>query len=80
MAYRRFTRQSDTHKDLSACVTGVLLALCLPASAPYWAPVLGAAFAVVVVKQFYGGLGKNFMNPALAGRMLLATFPVLMTQ
>ena len=79
-AYRRFTHQSDTRRDLSACVTGLLLALSLPASAPYWAPVLGAAFAIVVVKQFYGGLGKNFMNPALAGRMLLATFPMLMTK
>ena len=77
--YRRLTGQSDTLRDLSACVTGLLLALSLPATAAYWVPILGAAFAIVVVKQFYGGLGKNFMNPALAGRMLLATFPVLMT-
>ena len=77
--YRRLTHQSQTIGDLSACVTGLLLAMGLPASAPYWAPVLGGAFAIVVVKQFYGGLGKNFMNPALAGRMLLATFPMLMT-
>ena len=77
--YRRLTGQSDTLRDLSACVTGLLLALSLPATAAYWVPILGAAFAIVVVKQLYGGLGKNFMNPALAGRMLLATFPVLMT-
>lgn len=77
--YRRLTRQRGTVGDLSACVTGVLLAMCLPASAPYWVPVLGGAFAIILVKQFYGGLGKNFMNPALAGRMLLATFPMLMT-
>ena len=77
--YRRLTGQSDTLRDLSACVTGLLLAMTLPPTAAYWAPVLGAAFAIVVVKQLYGGLGKNFMNPALAGRMLLATFPALMT-
>ena len=77
--YRRLTHQSNTIGDLSACVTGLLLAMCLPASAPYWIPVLGGAFAIVVVKQFYGGLGKNFMNPALSGWMLLATFPKLMT-
>ncbi len=77
--YRFLTRQEPAWRDLSACVTGLLLAMSLPASAPYWAPVLGGAFAVIVVKQFYGGLGKNFMNPALGGRMLLATFPVLMT-
>ena len=65
--------------DLSAYVTGLLLALCLPPTAPYWAPILGGFFAIVVVKQFYGGLGKNFMNPALAARMLLCTFPMMMT-
>ena len=78
--YRRLTRQTDTTRDLSACVTGMLLAMSLPATSSYWVPVLGAAFAIVLVKQFYGGLGKNFMNPALAGRMLLATFPMLMTR
>ena len=78
-AYRRITGKSNTIRDLSACVTGLLLAMCLPASASYWAPILGSAFAIIVVKQFYGGLGGNFMNPALAGRMLLCTFPHLMT-
>ncbi len=77
--YRLLTRQKQVFGDLSACVTGMILAMCLPSAAPYWAPVLGGAFAMVVVKQFYGGLGKNFMNPALGGRMLLATFPMLMT-
>ena len=77
--YRRLTHQSNTLRDLSACVTGLLLALSLPVTSPYWVPVLGGAFGIIVVKQFYGGLGKNFMNPALAGRMLLATFPILMT-
>ena len=77
--YRRLTHQSNTLGDLSACVTGLLLALSLPVSSPYWVPVLGGAFGIIVVKQFYGGLGKNFMNPALAGRMLAATLPILMT-
>jgi len=78
-AYCRLTRQRVTIGDLSACVTGLLLVMCLPATSSYWTPVLGGAFAIIVVKQFYGGLGRNFMNPALAGRMLLATFPMLMT-
>ena len=60
-------------------MTGLLLALSLPASTPYWVPVMGAAFGIIVVKQFYGGLGRNFMNPALAGRMLAGTLPMLMT-
>ncbi len=77
--YRRYTHKSNTLSDLSACVTGLLLAMCLPVTASYWAPVLGGVFAIVVVKQFYGGLGCNFMNPALAGRMLLCTFPHMMT-
>jgi len=77
--YRRLTHQSDTCSDLSACVTGLLLALSLPASSPYWVPIFAGAFSIIVVKQFYGGLGKNFMDPALAGRMLAATLPTLMT-
>ena len=79
LLYRLLTRQSLSVADLSACVTGLLLALSLPASTPYWVPVMGSAFAIVVVKQFYGGLGRNFMNPALAGRMLAGTLPMLMT-
>ena len=78
-AYRRVTGQSDTTQDLSACVTGLLLAMSLPASSSYLMPILGGGFAIVLVKQFYGGLGRNFVNPALAGRMLLGTFPILMT-
>ncbi|WP_160638227.1 RnfABCDGE type electron transport complex subunit D [Pseudoflavonifractor sp. 60] len=77
--YRRLTHQRGTTGDLSACVTGLLLALSLPASAPYWVVVMGSAFAIIVVKQFYGGLGRNFMNPALTGRMLAGTMPILMT-
>lgn len=77
--YCKLAGRPNTIGDLSACVTGLLLAMTLPVRAPYWAPVLGGAFAIVVVKQFYGGLGKNFMNPALAGRMLLLSFPGMMT-
>ena len=77
--YRRLTRQKQTVGDLSACVTGLLLAMSLPASSSYWVPVVGSLFAILVIKQLYGGLGKNFINPALGARMLLATFPILMT-
>ena len=77
--YRRFTHQSNSIGDLSACVTGLLLCMTLPSDSAWWVPVLGAAFSIVVVKQFYGGVGRNFMNPALGGRMLLASFPTLMT-
>ncbi len=79
VVYELIFHRSMTALDGSAIVTGLLLALCLPVTAPYWAPVLGGFFAIVVVKQFYGGFGNNFMNPALAGRMLLSTFPGLMT-
>lgn len=75
--YRFATRQSMTIGDLSAAVTGVLLAMCLPVETPYWVAVIGGAFSIVVVKQLFGGLGKNFMNPALAGRVFLFSFPAL---
>lgn len=78
--YRRLTHQEQSVWDLSACVTGLLLALSLPATTSYLILILGCSFSIILVKQFYGGIGKNFMNPALAGRMLLATFPVLMTR
>ena len=77
--YCKCTNKPVTIRDLSACVTGLLLAMSLPVTVPYWAPVLGSGFAIVLVKQFYGGLGKNFMNPALAGRILLLSFPGMMT-
>lgn len=65
-----------TVNDLSAVVTGILLAFNLPASAPWWLPVIGSAFAIIVVKQLFGGIGCNFMNPALAARaFLLASWP-----
>ncbi len=69
-----------TITDLSAVVTGLLLALNLPAGAPLWIGALGGVFAILVVKMLFGGLGQNFMNPALAARcFLLISFPALMT-
>ena len=61
----------NTVKDLSSVVTGLLLALTLPATVPYWAAALGSAFAIIVVKGFCGGLGKNIFNPALGARAFL---------
>ena len=78
--YRLMMKKSVSIGDLSACVTGMLLAMCLPVNAPYWIVVIGAFFAIVIVKQLYGGLGKNFMNPALAGRVFLFSFPSLMNR
>lgn len=68
-----------TVNDLSAAVTGVILGINLPATVPLWIPVLGGAFAIIIVKQLFGGLGQNFMNPALAARcFLLISFGSLM--
>ncbi len=60
-----------TIRDLSAAVTGLLLAMNLPVTVPLWMPVIGSFFAIVVVKQLFGGIGKNFVNPALAARVFL---------
>ncbi len=66
--------------DLSALVTAVLLAICLPPLLPWWLTVLGTAFAIVLAKQIYGGLGYNPFNPAMAGYVfLLVSYPVPMT-
>ncbi len=69
-----------TITDLSAVVTGILLALNLPVSIPYYMAAIGSVFAIVIAKCLFGGLGRNFMNPALAGRcFLLISFPQAMT-
>ena len=65
--------------DLSAVVTGVLLAFVCPVTIPYWTIILGDFFAIILVKQLFGGLGKNFVNPALAARAFLFGWPTLMT-
>lgn len=69
--YRKLMKKSNTISDLSAVVTGILLAYCLPISVPLWIPVVGAFFAIVIAKQLYGGIGKNVINPALAARVFL---------
>ena len=73
-AYQRLMKKTVTVKDCSAIVTGLLLALNLPSTIPLWMTAIGGFFAIIVAKQLYGGLGKNFMNPALAARcfMLIA--------
>ena len=69
-----------TVSDFSAVVTGLLLALNLPPKAPLWVGMIGGVFAILVVKMLFGGLGQNFMNPALGARcFLLISFPVIMT-
>ena len=78
--FQFFTGRKVSAGDYSAAVTGVILALNLPSTVPLWIPVLGGAFAIIIVKQLYGGLGQNFMNPALAARcFLLISFASIMT-
>lgn len=69
--YRKLVKKHDTIGDLSAVVTGILLAYTLPVGIPMWIVVVGAFFAIVIVKQLYGGIGKNIVNPALAARVFL---------
>ena len=80
MGYRKLLHKTQTNGDLSAAVTGVLLAFVCPVTLPYWMLIVGDFFAIVVVKQLFGGLGKNFINPALGGRaFLMLSYPVAMT-
>ena len=77
---RKIMRRDTTIGDLSAVVTGLLLAYNLPVTIPLWMAALGSAISIIVVKQLFGGLGQNFMNPALAERcFLLISFSSLMT-
>ena len=78
--FNKIVHKKQTINDLSAVVTGLLLALNLPATLPWWEAVLGGVFAIVVVKCMFGGLGQNFMNPALGARcFLLIVFAANMT-
>lgn len=69
--YQKIMKKPISVRDLSAALTGLLLALNLPVTIPLWMVVLGGAFAIIIVKQLYGGLGKNFVNPALAARCFM---------
>ena len=78
--FQKITKQTVRVNDLSALVTCLILGLNLPPTAPWWIPMIGSALAIVLVKQLFGGIGDNFMNPALAARgILLASWPVRMT-
>ncbi len=78
--FNKIVHKKQTINDLSAVVTGLLLALNLPATLPWWEAVFGGVFAIVVVKCMFGGLGQNFMNPALGARcFLLIAFAANMT-
>lgn len=79
--WQKLTHKKPTTGDLSAVVTGLLIALCITPAAPWWIFVIGSFFAIIVVKQFFGGIGCNFVNPALAARaLLLASWPVFLTK
>ncbi|MDR1986588.1 MAG: RnfABCDGE type electron transport complex subunit D [Treponema sp.] len=78
--FRSLIKQDIRIKDLSAAVTGLLVALVLPPGTPLWITALGAVFAIVVAKEFFGGLGANVFNPALIGRaFLIMSFPAAIT-
>ncbi|MBR3108144.1 MAG: RnfABCDGE type electron transport complex subunit D [Clostridia bacterium] len=78
--WQKIAKQPVRVGDFSALVTGLILGLNLPATAPWWMVMIGAFFAIMIVKQLFGGLGDNFLNPALAARaVLLASWPVHMT-
>lgn len=77
---RKMMKRENTINDLSAVVTGVILAMNLPVTLPYWMAVIGAFVAIVIVKQLFGGLGQNFANPAITARIvLMVSFPGAMT-
>lgn len=79
--FQKAANRKVTIHDLSAVVTGLLVAFNMPASAPWWMPILGSIIAIVVVKQFFGGIGHNFMNPALAARiMIMMSYTSRMTE
>jgi len=80
LLFQRITKRQETIDDLSAVVTGVLLSLNLPSGLPYWQAIIGCFVAIVVAKQIFGGIGHNFVNPAILGRVVLTvSFPQTMT-
>ena len=78
--FEKITKRENTINDFSACITGVLLAFNLPVTIPIWQAVFGSAVAIILVKQLFGGLGKNFANPAVTARIVMfLAFSVSMT-
>ena len=77
--YCKLTKTPCKVYDMSAMVTGVLLAFVCPVTIPYWTIIIGAFFAIIVVKMIFGGIGRNIVNPALAGRAFMFSWPALMT-
>ena len=75
----KLRKQNDKTYDLSACVTGVLLAFVCPPTIAYWQLIIGDFFAIIVVKMLFGGIGKNMFNPALAARAFMFSWPVAMS-
>lgn len=80
LIYNKIMKQKATVGDLSAVVTGMLLAFNMPVSSPWWLPIFGSLFAIIIAKMLFGGIGRNFMNPALAGRaFMMASWAGMMT-
>ncbi|MBO7319901.1 MAG: RnfABCDGE type electron transport complex subunit D, partial [Clostridia bacterium] len=78
---RKVMKRNNTVGDLSAVVTGLILAFNLPATLPFWMAIIGSLIAIVVVKQMFGGIGQNFVNPAMTARIILMTsFPTAMAK
>lgn len=79
--WNKIFKKKSTVNDLSAVVSGILLGFNMPVTVPLWIPVVGSFFMIIIVKMCFGGLGHNFMNPALAGRVfLMASWPAIMTK
>ena len=80
LLYCKAVHKTPTIGDLSAVVTGILISFNVPVAAPIWMPMIGGGFAIIIVKMLFGGLGKNFMNPALGARaFMMGCWPALMT-
>ncbi len=78
--FQKIRKRPNSARDLSAVVTGILLALNVPSTTPYWVVAVGSIFAIIIVKQLFGGLGQNFMNPALGARVfLMISYTKIMT-
>lgn len=78
-AWCRLMKKPSKLYDMSAIVTGVLIAFVCPVTIPYWCILIGDFFAIIIVKQLFGGIGRNIVNPALAARAFMFSWPVLMT-